>query len=156
MSAKYVHPIPQKHVLRNMCSYTVGCCVAYLCWTAMREAYVWDKSIQHPTFCIQKTMTKHCPGMWQTKPHQMDSIGKLIKEELEQQERSVTWLARKLSCDRSNVYRLFQKRSIETDLLIRISVILNRDFAIEISKAIQEKYQSQYSQQKWVISATAK
>ena len=58
------------------------------------------------------------------------------------------WLARKLSCDRSNVYRLFQKRSIETDLLIRISVILNRDFAIEISKAIQEKYQSQYSQQK--------
>ena len=86
--------------------------------------------------------------MWQTKPHQMDSIGKLIKEELEKQERSVTWLARKLSCDRSNVYRLFQKRSIETDLLIRISVILNRDFAIEISKAIQEKYQSQYSQQK--------
>ena len=86
--------------------------------------------------------------MWQTKPHQMDSIGILIKEELEKQERSVTWLARKLSCDRSNVYRLFQKRSIETDLLIRISVILNRDFALEISKAIQEKYQSQYSQQK--------
>lgn len=78
----------------------------------------------------------------------MDSIGRLIKEELERQERSVAWFARKLSCDRSNVYRLFQKNSIETDLLIRISVILNRDFTMEISKIIQEKHKSQYSQHK--------
>ena len=78
----------------------------------------------------------------------MDSIGQLIKEVLERQERSVTWLARKLSCDRSNVYRLFQKRSIETDVLIRILVILNRDFTMEISKAIQERQKSQYSQHK--------
>lgn len=86
--------------------------------------------------------------MWQTISYRMDSIGQLIKEELERQERSVTWLARKLSCDRSNVYRLFQKSSIETDVLIRISVILNRDFTMEISKAIQEKQKSQYLQHK--------
>ena len=36
----------------------------------------------------------------------MKPIGILIKEELEKQERSITWFARKLSCDRSNIYRL--------------------------------------------------
>lgn len=86
--------------------------------------------------------------MWQTNFRLMDSIGRLIKEELERQERSVAWFARKLSCDRSNVYRLFHKRSIETDLLIRISVVLNRDFTMEISKIINEKRKSQHSQQK--------
>ncbi len=63
----------------------------------------------------------------------MKSIGILIKEELEKQERSVSWFARKLSCDRSNVYRLFQKESIDTHLLARISLILNRDFFSDLS-----------------------
>lgn len=50
------------------------------------------------------------------------------KKELERQERSVSWFARKLSCDRSNVYRLFQKENIDTGLLTRISLLLNHDF----------------------------
>ncbi|MCM1138687.1 MAG: XRE family transcriptional regulator [Duncaniella sp.] len=63
----------------------------------------------------------------------MEPIGNIIKDELERQERSVTWFARKLSCDRSNIYRLFQKHSIDTALLARISVILNRDFFRDLS-----------------------
>lgn len=78
----------------------------------------------------------------------MKPIGMLIKEELERQERSVTWFARKLSCDRTNVYRIFQKQSIDTNLLIRISLILNRDFSAEISAIIQEKQLSQNAQHK--------
>lgn len=66
----------------------------------------------------------------------MEPIGTIIKEELERQERSVSWFARKLSCDRSNVYRLFQKHSIDTALLSRISVILNRDFFKELSNLL--------------------
>ncbi len=58
----------------------------------------------------------------------MISIGQLIKEELQAQERTVSWFARKLHLDRSNVYRLFQKNSIDTDLLSRISIILGRNF----------------------------
>ncbi len=58
----------------------------------------------------------------------MEPIGTMIKEELERQERTVSWLARKLNCDRSNIYRLFQKHSIDTALLQRLSVILGRDF----------------------------
>lgn len=63
----------------------------------------------------------------------MKHIGKLIKEELERQERTVSWLARKLSCDRSNVYRIFQKQSIDTSVLKRISIILNHDFFVDLS-----------------------
>jgi hypothetical protein len=61
------------------------------------------------------------------------SIGIMIKEELARQERTVSWFARHLSCDRSNIYRIFQKDSIDTELLIRISNILNHDFFADIS-----------------------
>lgn len=47
----------------------------------------------------------------------MEPIGQLIKDELTAQERSVAWFARKLCLDRSNVYRLFQKNSIDTSLV---------------------------------------
>lgn len=55
-------------------------------------------------------------------------IGNLIKAELERQERTVSWFARKLSCDRSNVYKLFKRSTIDTELLLRISKILHYDF----------------------------
>lgn len=69
----------------------------------------------------------------------MTPIGKLIKEELQAQERSVSWFARKLHLDRSNVYRLFQKNSIDTDLLSRISIILGRNFFEPLSDNIRER-----------------
>ncbi|MEL5892382.1 XRE family transcriptional regulator [Bacteroides sp. GD17] len=76
----------------------------------------------------------------------MKPIGILIKEELERQERSISWFARKLSCDRSNVYRLFQKESIDTNLLARISILLGRDFFADLSQFIKEKDESQHLQ----------
>lgn len=58
----------------------------------------------------------------------MIHIGKLIEAELHRQEHSVTWLARKLYCDRTNVYNIFKRTSIDTELLYRISVILKHNF----------------------------
>ena len=55
-------------------------------------------------------------------------IGSLIKEELMRQERTISWFARKLYCDRSNVYHIFKRESIDTELLLRISLILGRNF----------------------------
>lgn len=55
-------------------------------------------------------------------------IGSLIREELKRQERTVTWLARKLSCDRTNIYRIFQKDNIDYIQLYRIGRILNFNF----------------------------
>ena len=56
------------------------------------------------------------------------NIGKEIREELMLQERSVVWLAKKLGCERTSVYRIFNARSIDTDLLLHLSVILKKDF----------------------------
>ena len=55
-------------------------------------------------------------------------IGKLIEEELRRQERSVTWLSRKIHCDRRNVYDIFKRADIDTSLLYRISQALHVDF----------------------------
>ena len=55
-------------------------------------------------------------------------IGKEIKAELLRQERGVTWLADKLHCDRTNVYDIFKREGIDTRLLERISMILQRNF----------------------------
>lgn len=58
----------------------------------------------------------------------MIHIGQLIEAELHRQERSVTWFANKLYCDRTNVYSIFKRKSIDTELLLRISYILNHNF----------------------------
>ena len=56
------------------------------------------------------------------------NIGQEIEAELRRQERGATWLANKLHCDRSNVYKIFKRKDIDTSTLLRISTILNRNF----------------------------
>ena len=63
----------------------------------------------------------------------MVNVGQNIKEELLRQERTVSWLARKLNCNRAAVYRIFKKNSIDTQLLAQISQILNRNFFTELA-----------------------
>lgn len=60
-------------------------------------------------------------------------IGQLIKEELERQGRSITWLAKQIGCTRSNLYKLFRNPWINTQTLFKISRALNRDFFKECS-----------------------
>ena len=55
-------------------------------------------------------------------------IGKEIKDELRRQGRGVTWFARQLHCDRTNVYNIFKREGIDTILLQRIGAVLNRNF----------------------------
>ncbi len=69
----------------------------------------------------------------------MKPIGVLIRDELRAQERTVSWLARELSCDRSNIYRIFNRHSFDTDTLARISVILNHDFFSDLSDGIKSR-----------------
>lgn len=49
---------------------------------------------------------------------------------------TVVRFADKLSYSRANVYKIFEKKSIDTDLLMRISSILEFDFFKEISETI--------------------
>lgn len=63
----------------------------------------------------------------------MINIGESIRDELMRQERSISWLAAKLNCNRAAVYRILRKNSIDTSLLSTISTILRRDFFRELS-----------------------
>ena len=63
----------------------------------------------------------------------MLNIGLCIREEMLKQERSMSWLARKLNKERSVVYRMLNKNSMDTNTLAEISRLLNRDFFVELS-----------------------
>lgn len=65
-------------------------------------------------------------------------VGQMIKEEVERQERPITWFARKLSCSRNNVYNIFARENIDLVLLIRISRILNVNFLERISQHLDD------------------
>ncbi|MBO5251429.1 MAG: XRE family transcriptional regulator [Bacteroidaceae bacterium] len=68
----------------------------------------------------------------------MENIGTLIKEELKNQDRTASWLAAKLSCNRANVYNIFSRENIDIQLLIRISKILKRNFFKAIYEEIED------------------
>ncbi len=62
-------------------------------------------------------------------------IGSLISDELRRQRRPAAWLAQEICCDRTNVYKILRKGSIDTELLCRISVALSHDFFAEFQSA---------------------
>lgn len=69
----------------------------------------------------------------------MINIGECIKEEIIKQDRSISWLAKKLNRNRTAIYRMLSKNSIDTHLLFSISMLLHRDFFAEFSIEINEK-----------------
>ena len=56
------------------------------------------------------------------------NIGNLIREELRRQGHTNQWLAEQLNIDRRTLQRLYNKPSIDTQQLLRISKILGKDF----------------------------
>ena len=55
-------------------------------------------------------------------------IGNLIKAELARQQRSIAWLAQQMGCSRQNLCRQLGHNYLGTDQLLKISLILHRDF----------------------------
>lgn len=55
-------------------------------------------------------------------------IGEMVRQTLKDQGRTVTWLAAQIPCDRSNIYKIFSKRTLPADLLFALSEILGVDF----------------------------
>lgn len=66
-------------------------------------------------------------------------IGQLIRQRLDENGHSVVWLARQLTCSRTNVYKIFEKSHLDTEMLARISVVLNYDFFSIISNTLRQK-----------------
>jgi len=65
------------------------------------------------------------------------NMGDVIKKELKNQERSISWLASKVYCDRSHLSRILNNKFIEPNLLLRISIALNKNFCKELSEYFQ-------------------
>ena len=55
-------------------------------------------------------------------------IGELIGQVLEEQGRTITWLAKQIGCSRENLYKIFRRSWIHTDMLQKISIALGYDF----------------------------
>lgn len=61
-------------------------------------------------------------------------LGTSIKERLRQQNRTVVWFSRRLCCTRANVYAIFRKSALDTELLARVCRVLGHDFFEELSR----------------------
>ena len=55
-------------------------------------------------------------------------IGHLVQEQLRKDKRSVGWLSREIGCTRNHVYKIFNRPSLDGDLLFRISLAMNFNF----------------------------
>ena len=55
-------------------------------------------------------------------------IGHLIQTQLKADQRSVGWLSREIGCTRNHVYKIFNKSSLDSDLIFRISKAMNFNF----------------------------
>ena len=62
------------------------------------------------------------------------NIGKRIEDILRKQGKSAIWLANEIPCERTNVYNIFKRKSVDVRLLMKISVILEHDFFKELSE----------------------
>lgn len=70
-------------------------------------------------------------------------VGQLIKAVFDRQPKECTiqWLADRLNCRRGNIYNIFNRPTIDTQLLARISAALDHDFFADLSQDYQDRRQ---------------
>lgn len=66
-------------------------------------------------------------------------IGRLVEQEFREQGRSATWLAKRIHCTRTNIYKIFEKENMDVYQLREISIALGVDFFKVLSEKTFEK-----------------
>ena len=66
-------------------------------------------------------------------------IGNRIKEVMKQQGRTVSWMVFQIHCERTNVYNIYKRKTIDTGLLVQISLILGHNFFADLADEIRKK-----------------
>jgi len=66
-------------------------------------------------------------------------IGNLIRVKLKRDRKSKVWLAGKIDCCRTNVYKILARPSIDTEQLQRISFALKKNFFADLAKFCQKE-----------------
>lgn len=64
-------------------------------------------------------------------------LGNMIEKELRRHGKSVYWLASSVNLERSGIYKLFRRKNISVQLLLKISVALQHDFFEDISELLK-------------------
>ncbi len=63
-------------------------------------------------------------------------IGSIIQEYVYNHGISPQWLAHKIGCSRGNIYKIYAKKSIDVELLVKISIALNFNFLNEYNSKL--------------------
>ena len=63
-------------------------------------------------------------------------VGRMVVIEMLRQEKKASWLAREVNRERSSVYKMFARNSLDVGMLIQISLLLNHDFFKDISERV--------------------
>ncbi|MDR1847002.1 MAG: transcriptional regulator [Bacteroidales bacterium] len=71
-------------------------------------------------------------------------IGELIRQKVEEQGLSITEFARKINCERTDVYYIFKQQTLNTEKLNLISKVLNYDFINEVYMSQKQKESTTY------------
>ena len=66
-------------------------------------------------------------------------IGRRIYDELKLQGRSATWLAQKLGMERTSLYYVFHRNSVDLELLLRISYFLEHNFFNDVAALFETR-----------------
>lgn len=66
-------------------------------------------------------------------------IGRFIRQKVMEKGMTVVWFAEQMACTRVNAYKIFSRKSIDTDSLMRISRILDFDFFQLYSARLKEE-----------------
>lgn len=74
-------------------------------------------------------------------------IGHLIQEQLRKDKRSVGWLSREIGCTRNHVYKIFNKSSLDSDLILRISNAMHFNFFQYYSVAFLENMKARIGEE---------
>ncbi|GHT16806.1 hypothetical protein AGMMS4956_19850 [Bacteroidia bacterium] len=65
-------------------------------------------------------------------------IGRAIQQKMAEQGCTVAQMAKEVHCDRSNIYDIFKRKSIDMMQLIRISQVLHYDFYAHLYSPTQK------------------
>lgn len=106
----------------------------------------WEKAMREPVRGIGKFRCH--PRLFCIKAitsfFSMNDIGRIIEEQVRKQGRSVSWLAKQLSCHRTNIYDIFRRNNIDIVLLHRLSVLLDYDFFKELSDDVRNEKENEH------------
>ena len=74
-------------------------------------------------------------------------IGHIIQAQLKTDQRSVGWLSREIGCTRNHVYKIFNKPSLDSDLILRISKAMHFNFFQYYSRAFLDNLKARIGEE---------